>query len=1520
MEHSNSALPSSSRNSLAYQGSKADVAGVQGLVDSEDIQRHAKYLKGLGVDEYIEEIVAPIESKTRVTAQAIVRLSERLVSEFAEGPLYSAEIELRFDGVSRRVGLICQDRRHDRGVWKPEHHRKAAKIVRQMVDNRMPIVTLIDTPGADAGEAANVENQAHSISELIAEMTAAPVPTLGIVFGTGYSGGAIPLAACNLLLSTRDGIFNTIQPQGLASIASKYNLSWQECAKYVGISSYELYCSGIVDGIVDYVPGEDESKLDNLVNAIVTGIQYIEAQVEDHLSGAPDLKGAYIEALGRPVNPSAMLQALREKSPSLTDISIKTQANLFGIACRDHRFRHLQAKIVAKPEIASDDTSALIVPTGTLKEREQQQGDQRFRTWLEAQDRLIYETDLFDLWNKFCRKAATKDEGRGKLGKLLYGAPLEKYNKAKQAFVFNAGLFLYNRWKGDACFNFKKFIEVLEQKKIDEEQDFSNPKTITTAEAVAHPAVRADFIEICRNMLTFDALYDEIVGNLPAIANQAKESHKLSKEMVANVLNTAMLRATDKDTDRAIRLQSFDDWLIEFARFPKRGDFLVAVEEWKRLIFPRISDTLFVIITFCFESLFPAYLQSMRSGAKYDGNINPAKIGRRKDFWYRLNIAYDDLLLRELLDDVKRRKTMRVEALLERFVTGFDEIGKEKASADPVRFPGFQSSLDKARDAGVTPCGIVAGTGMVKVGTQNTEVGLVLSNIDFQAGAFDMASAEKFCDLLDLCAARKLPVVCFISSGGMQTKEGAAALFSMAVVNERLTRFIADDELPVIIFGFGDCTGGAQASFVTHPLVQTYYVSGTNMPFAGLIVVPSYLPVTATLSNYLSRDAGAMQGQVSHPFINDLDDQLKALDGEIPLPNQSIEAVLEKELSGAAHAVSESANAGRIPVEKEKIFRSINKLLIYARGCTAMKLILKAREYGLNVTLIASDPDMKAAPAKSLGPKDSLVCIGGNTPTESYLNANSVIEVARLKGVDALHPGIGFLSENPDFARLCARNNINFVGPNIEAIEALGNKSNAISAAIACGVPVIPGSHGPVPKSIVAGRIAKQVGYPVLLKAVHGGGGKGIHRVQDSQQLRKMFPQVVREAKSAFGNGEIYIEKCIQSFRHVEVQFLRDSLGTTKVLGIRDCTIQRQNQKLVEESGSSLLPDALERQVHQFTEDLASNVEYIGAGTIEFIFDLAEQAVYFMEGNSRLQVEHPVTEAVTGVDIVRQQFAIAAGESIEDLAVDPSGYAMEVRINAEKLVRQDDGIQVVPSPGIITHCSVPEAKNIEVISIAGSGLEVTPFYDSLIMQIIARGKDRLDTASILARYLGQMEIIGISTNIPMIRKILEDKVFLSGDYDQTFFPDFLNRIDVDQVIKDIAGAAGQDSSETGLDDLLIPDTGELRVPSPLSGIFYTASSPFEDPFAPVGAEIDLDQPLCLLEAMKVFSTVNLRSLNSSSHPAFSETNRYRITRINVGDGQLVSQNDTLFIVKPISAEKKANNGGITPSSESGKTK
>ena len=536
-----------------------------------------------------------------------------------------------------------------------------------------------------------------------------------------------------------------------------------------------------------------------------------------------------------------------------------------------------------------------------------------------------------------------------------------------------------------------------------------------------------------------------------------------------------------------------------------------------------------------------------------------------------------------------------------------------------------------------------------------------------------MASAEKVIRLLLECAEQHLPVVCFISSGGMQTKEGAGALFSMAAVNDRITRFVRDHDLPIIVFGYGDCTGGAQASFVTHPLVQTYYWSATSMPFAGQIVVPSNLPLRSILSNYLSANEGAMQGPVKHPFYANIDESLRGVDAAIPVADESVEEVMTRILQGRLVNQRPVVVAHRPVYTDRDLVRPVRKVLIHARGCTAAKLIRIAQQQDIQVILVQSDPDMESAAVDQLTDNDTLVCIGGNTPDESYLNAQSVLNVAENQGADSLHPGIGFLSENSGFAELVRSHGINFIGPPVASMETMGNKSNAINTALRLNVPVVPGSHGIMTDADRAAEVAAEIGYPVLIKAVHGGGGKGIQVVESPNEFQQLFHRVGIEARNAFGNGDVYLEKYVTSLRHIEAQLLRDTHGHTHVLGIRDCSVQRDKQKVIEESASTTLPEHLLQEVLRSTADIANEVGYVGAGTVEFIYDPAADAVYFMEMNTRLQVEHPVTEWVSGVDIVAQQFRIAAGESIADLAVQNNGYAMEARINAERISKQGDG-------------------------------------------------------------------------------------------------------------------------------------------------------------------------------------------------------------------------------------------------------
>ncbi len=1012
-------------------------------------------------------------------------------------------------------------------------------------------------------------------------------------------------------------------------------------------------------------------------------------------------------------------------------------------------------------------------------------------------------------------------------------------------------------------------------------------------------------IQECRNFIVFDLVYDQIITDLRAIAAEAKDTNTFSRHSFQALLESSIHAATTKLKamlgEEAVDATSLEDnfygWLNTLLQHPQMKDFIRPVQEWKKIQYPRISEPLFAIVTFLFEKLLPEYCEAEREGRDYDGRIKLRDIGM-KDFWNRLTSAYNDLLIQDVLAQDKRAKTCRFEPIIAEFFTDFRELDSDLMTADPANFPGFRLSIEKALDNGVKPCGVITGLAKLKKekGHPATGVGVLVSNLDFQAGAFDMASAQKFCNLLLQCARRKLPVVAFVSSGGMQTKEGAGSLFSMAIVNDRITRFVRDNELPIICFGFGDCTGGAQASFVTHPLVQTYYFSGTNMPFAGQIVVPSYLPSTATLSNYLLRTPGAMQGLVKHPFNKDLDQQLRAIDLAIAAPTESVMDVCHRVFKGLYLPDAAVATEVQTLVDERALMKPVKRTLIHARGCTAAKLIQVAQREGLEVVLVQSDPDMDSAVAAQLTEKDTLICIGGNTPDESYLNAKSVMRIAEQEKVDSLHPGIGFLSENAEFARLCRNRGVNFIGPWVSSMELMGNKTNAIDTANKAGVPVVPGSHGIIGTVETGMEVAETIGYPVLLKAVHGGGGKGIQVVEKPEDFREIFFTLSSEARAAFGSGDIYLEKYITNLRHIEVQILRDSHGNCSILGLRDCSVQRNNQKIFEESGSTMLPENLEQDVYNFAELISNQCDYLGAGTVEFIFDLDNTAVYFMEMNTRLQVEHPVTEKVTGVDIVANQFKIAGGGSIADLTSKPQGYAIEARITAERTAVDGPTIKFIPTPGDVTTFSIPTGEHITVIKMVETGKPITPYYDSLIAQIIVTGENRDDAIDKLLAALENTEIKGVHTNIPLLKRVLRDETFRKGVYNTQYLTGFLERIDVQEMIDEGDAASGSGQVTLDRSTVEIEGSTELKVISPSTGVFYDASSPSEPPFAPVGKTVGTGDTIGLLEAMKLFSPLSLNNCNPGGNFYDSEK-AYEVIRVIPTPGQTVNKGDLLFVIK-----------------------
>lgn len=439
------------------------------------------------------------------------------------------------------------------------------------------------------------------------------------------------------------------------------------------------------------------------------------------------------------------------------------------------------------------------------------------------------------------------------------------------------------------------------------------------------------------------------------------------------------------------------------------------------------------------------------------------------------------------------------------------------------------------------------------------------------------------------------------------------------------------------------------------------------------------------------------------------------------------------------------------------------KILIANRGEIAVRIIRAARELGISTVAVYSEADKEALHTILA---DEAICIGPARSKESYLNMNSVLSAAIVTGAQAIHPGFGFLSENSKFATMCEEMNIKFIGPSASVMDKMGDKINARSEMIKAGVPVIPGSDGEVYNAQEALAIANKIGYPVMLKASAGGGGKGIRKVETEADLEVAFNAASQEALGAFGNGAMYLEKVIYPARHIEVQILGDAYGNIIHLGERDCSLQRHNQKVLEESPSIAIGNTLRHEMGQAAVRAAEAVAYENAGTIEFLLDEDSEKFYFMEMNTRIQVEHPVTEFVTGVDIVKEQIKIAAGQPLainqEDITI--TGHAIECRINAE-----NTAFNFAPSPGKITDLYMPSGGvGLRVDSAVYNGYAIPPYYDSMIAKIIVHGSNRFDALMKMQRALVELEIEGIITNTDFQLDLISDKRVIAGDYDTSF--------------------------------------------------------------------------------------------------------------------------------------------------------
>jgi len=441
------------------------------------------------------------------------------------------------------------------------------------------------------------------------------------------------------------------------------------------------------------------------------------------------------------------------------------------------------------------------------------------------------------------------------------------------------------------------------------------------------------------------------------------------------------------------------------------------------------------------------------------------------------------------------------------------------------------------------------------------------------------------------------------------------------------------------------------------------------------------------------------------------------------------------------------------------------KILIANRGEIALRIIRACHELGIKAVAVYSTADEYSLHVKFA---DEAVCIGPGQSSESYLNIPRIITAGEITNADAIHPGYGFLAEDANFSHVCSQNNFTFIGPSADIINSMGNKSKAKSTMRSAKIPVIPGSDNVISDSKMAAEVSAKIGFPVMFKASAGGGGKGMRFVKSPNDVEKAFQNAQAEAIASFGNGDIYIEKFIEYPRHIELQILADSHGNAIHLGERECSVQRRHQKLVEESPSAAVDKKLRKKLGQAAVNAVKSVGYVGVGTVEFLLD-KNKKFYFMEMNTRIQVEHPITEMVTGVDLIKQQIKMHAGEKVPDhlKRIELNGHSIECRINAE-----DPENNFTPSPMLITSFHMPGGKGVRVDTHAYAGYKIPTYYDSMIGKLIVHASTRERAITRMRQALSECVIEGPKTTVPYHKQIMDDERFISGKYDTSFLETF----------------------------------------------------------------------------------------------------------------------------------------------------
>lgn len=1430
--------------------------------------------------------------KQRVCAlEAILSLGENKV-EIVEniGPLVLAYVKLNNPDnptESRKIAVIAQNNDGERetrhGALYPEEHTKALEFLNYIDSQGIPLLSITDTPGAKADEKANLNLQSRSISWLISRCTELGVPHLNFNLGEGGSGGAIALFG-HLSYMAQESWFNTIVPVAAQKI-QREGLSLQECIKLAGLDPISLMKSGIKNGVVALQGRQEELQSGEFGKKfgifIWYGLQEIEKSIQVKTE---ELEGqiASLSASQRKELLSILSNFQKEGgTPASADVPSAYQA---GRQRREKFEDPLVEKLEGTPILLKRYATYLLMQSKldrllSFSTVEEFQKKNHIQEVSNNQTLKIPETkntfEVLHQWQEFVTKLSVTElsrESRQYLRK--YQGLSETGDRTWTQTLANKLGQYFNRGEGAEIAN--EIVDAL----IFQSIQFFGDQAANLLDALATKTkleeVIQDFPETDDSKLVYWLRHfsQRFEKKLPAwlLCNQMVENTNVNKQgreivlegdKIKNIADIVAIVGKLLGSEK----KDFCQWL------QKSEKHRIALWQLLQNRFKYSGKPN------CFPPLF-YYGFRKQADPNLDLNqvLQECRVYGGAEGIHRFWLTFEDLVrTNQIREKIKQTSKISPEVILKLpfFKEGsFTETHSNLICANSNQYPGLNQVIKKSIETGDTPSSIITGEIIITLNKKNQKIKIVLSNPSFQAGSIDMAAGEKIKRTLIEASETDTPIVMFLNTGGMNVKEGAQSLMSMAVMNQAVISYYYKTNRKPLLFGYGNLMGGTDASLFNSPYVDNYLLENTNQLFAGQEVVPEYLPLSCRMSNLTSVNSEKMQGLVVNTFIEKIRKYLQYLLPEALWAELTLEDVLGEKIFN--FQIEKKKHREHLNENREKY--NFQKVAIINRGEIAvdsMQTLIKMKKKGV---LLCSTADLNAYATRFAQENGfEVICLGGDQSNESYLNIENILAALRLNKVDAVMVGYGFLSENKLFAEKCLASQIVPIMPPPAILAKFGDKEKARQVAIEAEVPVVPGSPHFSNFSTETQKTASQIGYPLIVKAILGGGGKGMRIIEKESDLEKLCKEASREAQASFGNGNFYLEKYLPSVRHIEAQVVRDRFGNSQVLDLRDCSLQRNHQKIIEET--AVLSDEVKTQIYTYAEKLLDFSGYTGIGTIEFLYNPATEEVYFMEVNPRIQVERKVSELrFQNIDLLKTQIQIAQGEKIQKEKLKNKvgvNHTMQVRINA---VNPKDNFTA--SPGRITQLDLSALKDISGLVIQQSveeGDQVTSFYDSNILLLIAEGSSREIVIEKLRTALEKISLEGIYTNLEFIKACLNNNIFLTNQHD-THFIDKQGK----SFLKNLPDQKIPPKSEFAIE----LEPGQEFVLATIPGVFMRGISAL--PFVTEGDIVTENTQIAYTEAMKMQTTI-----------VWPGPGKAKVIEVIATNGKSVQPGEPLFIIEPI---------------------